>query len=391
MFGGDEEPSFNFEQKWIKEYLTKHPNVTVDAEQAPLFPSFDRLIVALPAGEGPTIFKVYEPWFEILTSKNLLEPVNPAIWGGTEQSAVTDLYLGLEGSSRNGKVYGIPDEVPAESLLVNNRLFTEAGLSLETDIPKTWDEVAALQPRLLKKDAGGRVIQKGFEYRYTAGPHWGANILNAMVQDQGGSLVDQNGEADFNSPELVKALEMWKKNVVAPSVSNNVQTSPYQDFADEQDVMTFGGVAALGFIYNLNPNLKDKVTVAKLPSISGGFASTRYSFNYAVNPNATDPQKLVAWDLIKWLTDHSVERFLDTGSLTPRKEFASDSRVMDVPFMDLFLAELEHAYSLPRTTHWTELQNALFAAIERVVFDGMDPKASISQAQTEYEGSVGNQ
>jgi ABC-type glycerol-3-phosphate transport system substrate-binding protein len=391
MFGSDEEPGFLFEQGLIDEYTAAHPNVTVDAEQAPLFPSFDALIVQLPAGEGPTIFQVFEPWTEIFYSQDFLSPAIPEVWGGADQQAIFDRYFegGLDAMSRDGVVYSLPNSAPSWSLMINNRLFTEAGLSLESDIPTTWADVAALQAQL-RKEEGGRIVQKGFEYRYTAGPHWMAMTMSAMIQDAGGQVVDENGDALLTSPEAVLALETWQTNIVAPAISNNVQTSPYQDFADEQDVMSFGGANALSFVERLNPDMKGNVTIAHLPTISGDPGSIKYSFNYAVNVNATDDEKVVAWDLIKWLTDHSVDRFVATGSITPRQEFRTDSRVTDIQFMDVWLAELENGYPLPRTTHWTELQNAIAAAVQRVALETMDPAASLEQAQDEYDLAVGN-
>ena len=40
-------------------------------------------------------------------------------------------------------------------------------------------------------------------------------------------------------------MQNWAKNVVDPAVTNNQGPSPYQDFADELDVMAFGGPNAL--------------------------------------------------------------------------------------------------------------------------------------------------
>jgi hypothetical protein len=57
--------------------------------------------------------------------------------------------------------------------------------------------------------------------------------------------------------------------------------------------------------------------------------------------------------------------------------------------MDVYLSELEHAYPLPRTTKWTELQNAIAAAVQRSVFEGVEPAASLEQAQQEFEESIG--
>ena len=64
MFGSDEAPSFQVEQNLIGDWQKLHPNVTVQAQQAPLGPSFQKLSTQLPSGGGPAIFAVFEPWIE---------------------------------------------------------------------------------------------------------------------------------------------------------------------------------------------------------------------------------------------------------------------------------------------------------------------------------------
>src|SRR6516165_11404924 len=53
MFGSDEAPSFQVEEGLIAEWQKLHPNVAVQAQQAPLGPSFQKLSTRLPSGGGP--------------------------------------------------------------------------------------------------------------------------------------------------------------------------------------------------------------------------------------------------------------------------------------------------------------------------------------------------
>ena len=53
MFGSDEAPQFELEQSLIEEWQKLHPNVTVQAQQAPLGPAFQKLSTRLPSGGGP--------------------------------------------------------------------------------------------------------------------------------------------------------------------------------------------------------------------------------------------------------------------------------------------------------------------------------------------------
>jgi ABC-type glycerol-3-phosphate transport system substrate-binding protein len=394
MFGSDEQPSNDLEKKWAAEYHQLHPNVTIDPQLTPLGPAFDKLTVQLPAGSGPDLFTVYEPWIETFYQAGWLAPAIPEAFGVKDQKAIMDLYVpnSLDAMTRDGTVYMLPFSQPSWGLLINNKKFTAAGLSLEKDIPKTWDQVAALEERLKKVDANGRISQKGFEFRYTAGPHWMAMLFSSMVQDLGGKVVDDQGNPLFTSPQAVQAMTTWKKLVVAPQISKNVQPSPYQDFADEQDVMSYGGLNAMSFAIRLNPSLKDNITYAELPTISGKPGSIKYSFNYAVNKSISDAKKFVAWDYIKFtLGDRAraVEHFQNTGSIQPLKDWYRDPAVASTPFLDVGVKVIEGAYPLPRTKNYNALQETLANAVSRVALNNADPAESLAQAQAEYNQAVG--
>jgi maltose-binding protein MalE len=187
-------------------------------------------------------------------------------------------------------------------------------------------------------------------------------------------------------------MTTWKKLVVAPQISKNVQPSPYQDFADEQDVMSYGGLNAMSFAIRLNPALKDNITYAELPTISGKPGSIKYSFNYAVNKSISDAKKYVAWDYIKFtLSDRAraIEHFQNTGSIQPLKEWYRDPAVASTPFLDTGVKVIEGAYPLPRTKNYNALQEALANAVSRVALQNADPAESLAQAQSEYNTAVG--
>jgi len=60
---------------------------------------------------------------------------------------------------------------------------------------------------------------------------------------------------------------------VDPRITHNTGGSPYQDFATEQDVMTFAGPNAGASIEKINPKMAG-YTVASLPQIRTGSPAT---------------------------------------------------------------------------------------------------------------------
>jgi multiple sugar transport system substrate-binding protein len=390
MFGSDEAPSFQVEQGLIDEWQKAHPNVTVQAQQVPLGPSFQKLSTQLPSGGGPAIFAVFEPWIEGFVP--YMAPAMPAAFGLASMRQVYDLYLphSLDAQSRGGAIYCLPSAAPAWSLLVNKAEFTAGGLRIPQDIPHTWAQVAALQQKLTKYDAGGQLVRRGFGIRYTAGPQWYAMLFVASVESQGARVLDRDGSPLLTSPAAATAMRVFQETAVAPTITKDVQTSPYQDFADGLDVMSYGGANAVSFATRLNPDLKGNLYVSQLPSIAGGpGGSPKYSFDYCVNRRASPDEQFAAWSLIDYMTSHGVLRYTRTGGLSPRKNFFDAPEVRDTPFIDVFKNELIHAQPLPQTKHWGQLQGAIQNGVQKVVFKNEAIPQALQEMQQEYLQAIG--
>ncbi len=390
MFGSDEAPGFHVEEGLIAEWQKQHPNVTVQAAQTPLGPGFQKLSTQLPSGGGPSLFAVFEPWIEGFIP--YMAPAIPAAFGVSSMRQISDLYLphALEAQSRGGAIYCLPISAPSWSLLVNKPLFTSAGLRIPQDIPYTWAQVAALQKKLTQYNASGQLVRRGFGVRYTAGPQWYAMLFVASVESQGARVLDRDGSPLLTSQAAVNAMQIFKDAAVAPTITKDVQTSPYQDFADGLDVMSYGGANAVSFAIRLNPELKGNVYVSQLPSISGQpGGSPKYSFDFCVNKRASAAEQFAAWSLIDYMTSRGVVRFMNTGSLTPRKVVFEAPEVKATPFIDVFKTELTDARPLPQTKYWGQLQGAIQNGVQKVVFKNVPIQQALQEAQQEYLQAIG--
>src|SRR5262249_29794535 len=197
-----------------------------------------------------------------------------------------------------GKLYGVPDFMASHSLFINNRLFREAGLDPAKDAPRTWDDVARLN-KLLTKKRGDQIGQKGFEEGYS-GNHWLAFMFHHLIYQAGGELLDRDGRPVFNQAPGIRALEVWKTLTVAPTVTKNSSASPFEDFATEQDAMTYIGPNGGRQVVTLNPKMKDNYTAVPLPQLNRARPVTMaYSFDIVVNPRVPDDKKKVAWDFVR--------------------------------------------------------------------------------------------
>jgi multiple sugar transport system substrate-binding protein len=369
-------------KKLIPEYQKLHPNVTIKYET--ISGLNNKLLVALSTGTASTIFTLPDFLLPAALEVGALDPLPPAAWGQTSVAGVVDTYLPrlLDAAMDGGKLYAIPDQMNAHSLYINNRLFREAGLDPVKDAPRTWDDVARLNP-LLTKRQGDRIVQKGWEMRY-AGEHWLARMFLILLY-QGGADALKDGKPAFNGEAGVKALQVWKTLTVAPKVTQNTLASPYQDFAMEQDAMTFAGPNAGASIEKINPKMKDAYTVAQLPAISADRPRTIvYSYNWAVNAKASEDQRKAAWDFIHYCAIRPAEWMAVAKYLQPVKGWYETRAARQTPFLNVFIHDLSVGKPMPQTKHYPELQASLARMIERVVFNNADPKQALDQAAEEF-------
>ena len=374
----------------IPEYKKLHPNVTVDYQSISTADLLQKLLATLTAGTGPEVFTLGDWFLPTYFDKKLLDPVSPEAFGYKSHADMIDGYIaGLLGpQTNNGVLYAVPIQMNAFSLFLNNRLFKEAGLDPQKDAPQTWDDVARLSKKLTKRQ-GDRVVQKGFEMRYV-GDNWLAQMFHTFIYQAGGDVL-RDGKPAFNNAAGLKALSLWKSLTLAPKVTQNTAASPYQDFAVEQDAMSFAGPNGGAVIEKINPKMAGNYTVVSLPQINPAQPKTMmYSFNLVVNTRIAPELKTVAWDFIAHAIKQPTVWMQRTRMINPVKGWTDTAEAKQVPYLSVFIHDLSIARPMARSQHFVELQSAIARAVDRVVLDNVDPKQSLDQAAADYTRAIAN-
>lgn len=367
----------------IADYGKMHPSVKISFETDV---KSLKVAASIAAGTAPEIFEASDANLQKYIAAKAVEPLPPAAWGQPNVEGVLALYLPhvLDAVTAGHSLYAVPDQLNAHSLYINNRLFRAAGLDPVKNAPKTWDDMAQLNKMLTKKQ-GDRITQKGFEFRYICDDgHWQAHIFHILTYQAGGDVI-KDGKPVFNSEAGLKALTTWKTLVVAPAVTQNTCSSPYQDFAVEQDAMTFAGPHVGKIVEQINPAMKGNYTVVPLPQMRPAQPATLiYSFNWSVNARASAAQKRVAWDLIHFMSSQPEMWWQRIQFLQGTKGWLSMPVARNTPFMSAFTHDLSVGRPLGRTTYYADLQTIIARMVDRVVLKDVDPKAALAEAQAEF-------
>ena len=192
-------------EPWVKSYEAmaekfeeEHSEYTVDVQDYP--------------------YEVYNEKIQTAITSSTAGPDIIAVWGGMAPNFIgtdalsevpEDLAKELDedymeptvGSyKKNGKYYGVPMEYNLEygGMIVNKKLFSEAGLSY----PTTWAELRDVSKSVSVQN-GDIVEMKGFEMFDTD-----SLICNylAMILQQGGQYLEEDDSVNFATPEGVTAM-----------------------------------------------------------------------------------------------------------------------------------------------------------------------------------------
>lgn len=370
----------------LPDYKQRRPNYTVKYENIATGNLLQKLLAATASGTAPELFELGDWLLPTYFGRDLLDPLPPEAFGFKSLRELLDNYLpgSLSAMQHEGKLYGMPDFMASHSLHINNRLFREAGLDPVKDAPKTWEEVVRFN-KILTRRKGEQIVQKGFEFRYVDERSMSLTFHHLLYQ-AGGEALDRDGRPAFNSDAGVKAMEVWKNVTVAPRVTRNTGASPFQDFGSEQDAMSYIGPNGQAQSANINPRMKDNITVAPLPQINPAKPATMaFSFVIVVNARVPEDEKMVAWDFMAHALSDP-RPWLANGALLPQKAWATSAEARKLlPFYEVFMHDIAISRPLARTPHYAELQAALARMVERVIFAQVDPKAALDQAAGEFE------
>lgn len=276
-------------KKWAAQILTSD-NVTIKPSYYKY--AVDSFVSMATAGNAPTIFDTWYTEPQKLINAGFVRDITPQLkelgWDTKMNPDIESLL------SKDGKIYGLPRDGYAEGLMINAKLFKEAGLADANGkpiYPKTWDELAQ-DAKIIKEKTGHAGID------ILAKDAAGGWLFTNIAWDFGAQFeVQKDGKwvAQVNSKEAIAAMQYvkdlkWKYDVLTADPTNEDWASGYKAIATEDAAMYIASPDSADQLALNKMDIKD-LSMAPLPAgpdgkqyaLSGG---TPYMFA----ANATDDQ-----------------------------------------------------------------------------------------------------
>lgn len=197
--------SAKMEEEQIKQFNAKYGNeVEVVVEEIPSDAAYvDKIKILAASGDVPDVVMGKDGINDVLIKGNLATPFNDYLDKDPEWKAAIGEDA-LASNTRDGKIWSISDQKQIIGYFYNKEMFEQAGIKPA----ETWDEFMSNNEKL--KAAGFVPLAL-----MTGENAWTTNlILAAMIGtngDNGKSFMNTLHPTDFNTPEMIQALNMMKE------------------------------------------------------------------------------------------------------------------------------------------------------------------------------------
>ncbi|HON87328.1 MAG TPA: sugar ABC transporter substrate-binding protein [Bacillota bacterium] len=370
------------ERELIREFEDTHPGIKIELATTPVEQMHDKLLLLTRAGRAPDVMQTIPEWIVefaengvVAAMEDLLDPTEyeqfsstfiPAAWGMAQWKT---------------KTYGVPWRFGASATFINSKLRREAGLP----VPEkwTWDEFVDYAAKLT--DASKGVYGFGVPgASVDLGSSW---CWSAFLFQNGGRLVDENGEVAIDNEKAIEALEFYvgllrDKQVMPPNTTSLSAKDITDLFGNNKLGMWQNGSWYIDTMKVAYPNLE--FDVAPLPiNVSDG--SPAGGTLLSISPQTKNTK--AALEFVRFMTSEEIiSKWAKSGHHMPPVEAVLNQPFMQEGPMSVFVAQARepNTYVIGNLPEFTSLATSLQVAIEKAFAGSSDPGQALKQAAAEW-------
>ena len=286
----------------------------------------------------------------------------------------------FSGSTFDGQRHLVPESTDITVMIwYNKEIFDEYNLQ----IPETWSGMMAISETL--KQEGVIPFAVGNKAFWVAG-NWGSHIICRVVGEEAYDAV-LTGQADFNTPEFVKAFDYLKE--LGEKGYLNDDMSALTD--EEASVLFYTGEAAMHplgnwMVADMRENASDifDCDYFNLPAIEGGKGDQTsimgVTTGYVINAKTELYDEAVAF-LKVFTSRERMVAMAGEGYLPPAPDIITldNADALVLKMLDETLAGTDTVIAPPDTGYNLEIADNLYFAIAKVMTGTLDSAAVLAE------------
>lgn len=367
-----------------KKFLEEHPNITLNKVVKEGDPG-NEFYQAVASGTAPDLVNCSFTMMDSYITSGILEPLNQYTDKWDEWGNFTKEYVDM--FTKDGKVYGVPNQVAPMLFGYNKALFEEAGIK---EPPKTWDEAVEVAKKI--NDPDNQVA--GYA---TLAAEWTEWFFQYYVWQAGGDLTKENedgtAELTFTDPAVIKAAEYYQK-LKSEGVLQSDLTLKFSDLVTNFGLGKIGMMPFAGdwvseaITKGIDP---DDIGLCLPPAGPSGKQTTAIGGDcWVINAKADQAKKDAAWEYIKYYTGKDYrtsyfENLATKGAPNPVIIPRNDMSITDFyEFPEEYKEVLESAKSVGRLEFYGKADFGSYVdrAVQKILTDSnADPETEFAEAQ----------
>ncbi|MFM7381566.1 MAG: ABC transporter substrate-binding protein [Microcystaceae cyanobacterium] len=308
-------PFFN---QLIANFEKENAGVEVNWVDIPWEAMESKILTAVSANTAPDVVNLNPLFASQLAAKNAWLSLNDQVDPTIQAQYLPKMW---EANSLDGSTFGLPWYLTTRITIYNQDLLKKAGISKP---PATYEELAQVAKTV--KDKTGK-----YAFFITFSPGDSAEALESLVQ-MGVTLVDDKGQAAFNTPAGKAAFQYWvdlyQQGLLPPEVLT-------QGHRRAMELYQAGETALLGsgaeFLKNIETNAPTIAQVsATAPQISGKTGKKNVAVMNLTIPRRTKyPQEALKYALFVTNSDNQLA-FAKEANVLPSTQAAIAQYIADL-------------------------------------------------------------
>lgn len=328
------------------------------------------MLTRLGAGDAPDLFYVQQGYAQDWIDQGVLQPLDDRL--GSAGIDLGAFYPGfLAPFQKDGQTYGIPKDASILGMQTNDKLLSDAGVT----VPTTLEELEAAARALKDK---GVETPMCFAAEYAR--------VGAFLEAYGGGMLTEDRTASaIDSSESRAALD-WILKMYADGLAQYPGQMGVdwcgQALGEQKVAIAFEGNWVGPYMEQNFPDVT--YTVSAIPAGSEP-ATLSFTAAYALSPDSPNPDG--SWALLSYLTSQAgMQQWVDGGLVLPAR---SDVTANQAP-LSTYAGFAENAHAgeglLPG---WSKIQDAFNGALRSAVDSGGTTDDIVNAALPAIQAALG--
>jgi multiple sugar transport system substrate-binding protein len=358
----------------IPEFNKRYPHIKVTIDGVPYGEQLTKTLLDL-TGATPNydVICTDDPWTPQLAQAGALLDIRKEAAAWTDADfGWDDFYAApLAASEWKGVQYGVPLRSNMLLMFYNRSHYRKAAIPEPTPA-LTWADYMAQAPKLVQDLKGTGKISAWAIDTYFARDQLTPTIWQAILNANGGKLLDEQGKAAFNTPVGVAALQTFVDllKYAPPGAKSHVFNEELQAFRQNQIATMFmwgsvyRGVAVDPAITTLTP---EEVGVQVMPVGSARAGTHRGIWSGVISKRTAHPA--ASWRLLQWMSSKEGERFSAsaTGGFPARRSTLNGKP--DNAWQQPVFTTLKQAYEVAEVGQMWRPRLAKSDAVQQILAD----------------------